>query len=184
MSDPGKANRGPGAAAENRAALVRAAREVFAADGLGAPLSSVARRAGVGQGSLYRHFPDRISLALAVFDDNMVELDALAATGEASLDEVLAMLTRHVIASTAFVEMLGTAADDPRVAEVAARVEQIVAAALPAARTAGRVRADLETDDVLLAIGMLAGILARFPIDERADAAERAWALLDRAIRP
>ncbi|MFB9629003.1 TetR/AcrR family transcriptional regulator [Nonomuraea helvata] len=57
----GSTNRGPGAAVRNRAALIAAAREVFAAAGYDAPLSMVARVAGVGQGSLYRHFPDRVS---------------------------------------------------------------------------------------------------------------------------
>lgn len=58
-----RANRGPAAAAENRAAIIKAAGEVFAEQGLGAPLNSIAKRAGVGQGSLYRHFPTRASLA-------------------------------------------------------------------------------------------------------------------------
>ena len=39
----------------------------------------VAKKAGVGQGSLYRHFPDRVSLALAVFEDNVAELEVMAA---------------------------------------------------------------------------------------------------------
>lgn len=50
-----------------------------------APLSAIARRAGVGQGSLYRHFPTRQSLALAVFDQNMVQLEHLAAQPDTTL---------------------------------------------------------------------------------------------------
>jgi AcrR family transcriptional regulator len=71
MTNAQRVNRGPSAAAENRAALIAAARAVFATAGYDAPLSAVARRAGVGQGSLYRHFPNRMSLAVAVFEDNM-----------------------------------------------------------------------------------------------------------------
>ena len=42
---------------------------MFAEGGVDAPLSAVAKLAGVGQGSLYRHFPDRGALALAVFGE-------------------------------------------------------------------------------------------------------------------
>ena len=50
-------------AARNRDLLVAAAREVLAEQGLDAPMSAVAKRAGVGQGTLYRHLPDRLTLA-------------------------------------------------------------------------------------------------------------------------
>ena len=63
---PGKANRGPIAGPSNRRALLAAAREVYRDVGFNAPFSAVARRAGVGQGSLYRHFPDRIALGVVV----------------------------------------------------------------------------------------------------------------------
>ena len=52
MTAKPKANLGPSAGPANRAALIAAAREVFAEGGLMAPLNQVARRAGVGQGSL------------------------------------------------------------------------------------------------------------------------------------
>ncbi|HAN25892.1 MAG TPA: TetR/AcrR family transcriptional regulator, partial [Microbacterium ginsengisoli] len=64
--DAARPNRGRAAGPANRAALLAAAREVFGEQGLSAPLSAVARRAGVGQGSLYRHFPTRTALAAAV----------------------------------------------------------------------------------------------------------------------
>jgi AcrR family transcriptional regulator len=70
-----KANRGPAAGPENRRALIAAAREVYATEGLNAPFSAVAKRAGVGQGSLYRHFPDRKALAVAVFEENLVDIE-------------------------------------------------------------------------------------------------------------
>ena len=59
-----RANRGRAAAKANRRALVAAALEVFAEGGIDAPLSAVAKRARVGQGSLYRHFPDRVAWPL------------------------------------------------------------------------------------------------------------------------
>ena len=68
--------------------MINAAREVFGESGLTAPLNSVAKRAGVGQGSLYRHFPDRVSLAVAVFDDNIGELEAIADRPDSTLDDL------------------------------------------------------------------------------------------------
>ncbi|MEU8137749.1 TetR/AcrR family transcriptional regulator [Streptodolium elevatio] len=50
----------------NRERIVAAAREVFAEDGPDASLNEIARRAGVGPGTLYRHFPNRRALAAAV----------------------------------------------------------------------------------------------------------------------
>jgi AcrR family transcriptional regulator len=158
---------------------VRAAREVFAQDGPTAPLISVARRAGVGQGTLYRHFPDRASLALAVFERNVVDLEALASTG-ASLDDLLALLTRQALHSVAFVDMARPA--DERLAVVLRRVGVTLEAALGQARDRGEVRADLSMDDLLLAIGMVATGVAAVQADERQRVADAAWRLLRRGL--
>src|SRR5437870_984142 len=71
-------------AARNRAVLVAAAREVMAERGLEAPLDEIARRAGIGNATLYRRFPRRIDLIAAVFADRMAEhARAVAAALEA-----------------------------------------------------------------------------------------------------
>ena len=101
MAPSPRSNRGPGAATENRAALIAAAREIFATRGIHAPLSSVAKKAGVGQGSLYRHFPTRSSLAVAVFEENADQLELLAADDATSLGDILRAITEQAIASTA-----------------------------------------------------------------------------------
>ena len=64
-------NRGPAAAPENRRAILDAARRLFAERGYHAPLSAIAKEAGVGQGVLYRHFPTRLDLAFAVFEEQL-----------------------------------------------------------------------------------------------------------------
>src|SRR6202030_4062012 len=56
-------------------ALLRAAKEVFATSGVGAPVREIAEKAGVGLGTLYRHFPQRADLIAAVFRN---EIDACA----------------------------------------------------------------------------------------------------------
>ncbi|NUW31842.1 TetR/AcrR family transcriptional regulator [Nonomuraea sp. SMC257] len=182
MSATRRPNRGPSAAAENRAALIAAAREVFAGAGYDAPLSAIARAAGVGQGSLYRHFPDRTSLALAVFEDGVSELEALAADPAATLDDVLAMVTEQTIASTAFIDMVSVPPLDERMIRVRDRVADVLAGVLARARGTGAVRADVTADDLVTAVGMLAGVLRRTPAPDRHRTAERVWRLLRKGI--
>ncbi|MBG0831996.1 TetR/AcrR family transcriptional regulator [Planomonospora sp. ID67723] len=177
-----RVNRGPSAAAENRAALIAAAREVFASDGYEAPLTSITRVARVGQGSLYRHFPDRISLALAVFEDGVRELEALAARPGTTLDDMLALMTEQTIASTAFIGMVSVSPADARVLRVRDRVAGLLEGLLAEAQQAGRVRADVTTDDLMLAMGMIAGILAKEPAAARHETAELAWKLIRTGI--
>ncbi len=177
-------NRGPSAAAGNRAALVAAAREVFASAGYDAPLSAVARRAGVGQGSLYRHFPDRVSLALAAFEENVSLLEDLAQQPDSTLDDCLNLITEQAITSAAFTDMLTGHADDPRVSPVADRVTAVLARKLPAAQAAGRYGRHVRPDDLLMSIGMVSGLIAKTPRDIRRQTAGRAWELLRRALAP
>jgi AcrR family transcriptional regulator len=67
-------------AAENRRRIVDAARAVFAERGIDAPLDEVARRAGVGNATLYRRFPTRDALLAAVFEERLTQYaDAAAA---------------------------------------------------------------------------------------------------------
>src|SRR4051794_8967376 len=60
-------------AARNRQAIVDAARAVFAEQGLDASLDEIAKKAGTGNATLYRRFPTRSDLVVAVFADRMVE---------------------------------------------------------------------------------------------------------------
>jgi AcrR family transcriptional regulator len=58
-------------AARNRARVLEVAYETFAAEGLGVPIDEIARRAGVGAGTVYRHFPAKEDLFRAVIEDRM-----------------------------------------------------------------------------------------------------------------
>lgn len=71
-------------AARNRARLLEAARDTFNERGIEAPLDEVARRAGVGIGTLYRRFPNREALVEALFEQNWVEYRNAA---EAAMEE-------------------------------------------------------------------------------------------------
>jgi AcrR family transcriptional regulator len=178
MSPSPRANRGPSAAGENRAALIAAARSIFASHGLDAPLSSVARQAGVGQGSLYRHFPTRSSLAVAVFSENLDDLEALAAHPGSTLGDVLRIITDQALVSTAFFEMLQVDHVDDDGLELTHRIRALLAPKVEEALSDGVITEWLTLDDVLLGIAMLAGALSKWEPSERGAVAERIWMLL------
>src|SRR5262245_61907213 len=71
-------------AARNRARVLEVAYETFAADGLGVPIDEIARRAGVGAGTVYRHFPTKEDLYRAVVEDR---IRSIADMGRALLVE-------------------------------------------------------------------------------------------------
>lgn len=71
-------------ARRNRERILAAARECFAAEGVDAQMDDVARRAKLGVGTLYRHFPDKAALLAALAAERFAQLAALAA---AALEE-------------------------------------------------------------------------------------------------
>src|SRR4051794_26695224 len=77
-------------ARRNHELLVLAAREVFAERGVEASLEEIARRAGVGVGTLYRHFPTRDALVEAVFERRIGAFVAVAEAADAEADPWLA----------------------------------------------------------------------------------------------
>jgi AcrR family transcriptional regulator len=164
-------------AVRNRHRLVDAAREVFGEQGLDAPLDHIARRARLGNATLYRHFPTRCSLIAAVFAETL--RDVLAAV-EHALDEPDAWLgfTRHVRT------LCGLQAGDRALAnlltatiEGAPELEQLRASALSGAvalieraQRRGELRADFRHEDLVLLLMANAGLLER-----TADTAPDAW---------
>ncbi|MBG6237386.1 AcrR family transcriptional regulator [Mycetocola sp. CAN_C7] len=182
MPSPAKANRGPSAGPENRRALIDAAREVFASEGISAPLSSVARKAGVGQGSLYRHFPDRIALAAAVFEENIGELEVALNDQARTLDDLLELVVEQALVSTALIDTITAHPHDERVAHLGERLRALVERVVEREKSAGRLGAHVDVDDVVLAISMMAGVLARSEPGDRADVGRRAWALFHAAF--
>ncbi|WP_399881832.1 TetR/AcrR family transcriptional regulator [Streptomyces sp. BBFR51] len=178
------ASGGPKAAARNRAALVAAAREVYAEQGLDAPLSAIARRAGVGQGVLYRHFPDRAAVATAVLEENVRQIER-AAREYADLAAVLGVLTWHLTESAAFISVLhadgagsGSAAPAYAVA-LSRRVERALLSHLPEGHplAAG-------PDDLMIAVGMVSGAVTGPGRDRRERRARAAWRLLGVEVGP
>lgn len=184
MTELRKGNRGPSAAAENRASIISAARELLAEGGYDVPLSAIARRAGVGQGSLYRHFPDRITLALTVFAENIDALASAAEEPDATLDGLLEAIADQAVESSAFIELLHTARRDPRVLDLAEKVGLILERLLDEGRRAGRIADWVGLDDVLVAVTMLGTAIGAEEPAKRRETATRARRLLSAAFRP
>ncbi len=179
-----KTNRGPSAGPANRQALIDAAREVFGEAGYSAPLSAVARRAGVGQGSLYRHFPDRISLAVAVFDENINELESLGSRPDATLSDLFDGVTEQALGSTALIEVVSSGLGDPRADHLGERVTTVVDAVLARDKAAGIIGSHVTSADVMLAFAMLSFLLARTATDERAAVAKHARSIFSASFAP
>lgn len=155
-------NRGPAAAADNRRRLVDAARRVFAEGGYHVPYRTIAQAAGVGQGSLYRHFPDRLDLAVAVFEDNLAVLERLAEGDDPGrFTRVWDEVVDQVVTSTALVEMFVDARRrmDAAGRRMEGRLRALVARPLADAQAAGLVEDGLTPDGVAMAVRMLHGVL-------------------------
>ncbi|MGP2441179.1 TetR/AcrR family transcriptional regulator [Streptomyces sp. JW3] len=179
------ANDGPRAAARNRAALIAAAREIYAQSGLDAPLSAIARRAGVGQGVLYRHFPDRAALAVAVLEENVGQIEQAAARTDARLPEVLGVLTWHQTESAAFVGVLHEDGEGahPGAGRFARTLSRRVEAALRGHLPPDHALA-ARPEDLMLAVAMVSGAVTGPTREQRERRALAAWRLLGVEVGP
>lgn len=150
-------------AKRNIDALLEAALAVFATSGVDAPVREIAVRAGVGVGTLYRHFPQRSDLIVAVFRH---EVDACAdaapvLAAEYGPDEALARwMQRYVDFITAKRGLAaalhsGDPAYEPLPAYFQKRLRPALQTLLEAAAEAGKVRAGVEPDDLLRAVASL-----------------------------
>ncbi|HEY4023073.1 MAG TPA: helix-turn-helix domain-containing protein [Pseudonocardiaceae bacterium] len=162
--DTGATRRVRADARRNIDALLDAAKAVFATSGVDAPVREIAARAGVGVGTVYRHFPQRSDLVVAVFQ---YEVDATAdaagvLAGEHAPGEALARWLRRFAGFIATKRGLAAAlhSGDPAFAPLPGyfdeRLRPALQSLLSAAVAAGEVRADVEADDVLDAIRSLA----------------------------
>jgi AcrR family transcriptional regulator len=178
-------------ARRNREQVLRTAQRLFADDGLGVSLDEIARRAGVGPGTVHRHFPTKEALYLAVAIDELerlvAEAKALAATGDPAalftqLSRMIAMGAENAAVKSALVAAefdLRTAAP-----EVAADLTRQVAGLLDRAHAAGAVRDDVTVEEVMaLVAGAFAAIRHANAETSRERSAHLAQLVLD-GLRP
>ena len=147
-------------AVRNRERVLEAAHAVFSAGGPDASLEAVAKRAGVGIGTLYRHFPTREALFEAVYRREVEQLTDLAEQLKSEPEPVEAL--RHWLRSN--VEFVATkkgmsaalALAANSASELAAysrdRLTKAVGALLDRAIAAGEIRADISAEDILRAL--------------------------------
>jgi len=150
-------------ALRNRDRLLAAAKAVFSAGGPDASLEAVARRANVGIGTLYRHFPTREALYEAVYRHEVEQLGALAEElkGESSPVEALRLWLRSNVEFVATKKGMSAAlalaaqANSELMAFSYDRLTKAVGALLDRAVAAGEIRGDVGPEDLLRAlIGM------------------------------
>jgi AcrR family transcriptional regulator len=175
-------------ARRNREAILCAARELFA-ERADVPMCEIARRAGVGQATLYRNFPDRRNLAAALIVEQMQQTEKLAAQN-AGDPQAFFVLIRNVVETLARFHALGQLAREDsclgsELDRRRRRLAELLKAPLADAQAAGLVRPDLALDDVFLMVSMLKGAvdLADDPA-ARAVAARRGLSLVLDGLGP
>lgn len=163
------ANRLRADAERNRTALLAAAREVFGEQGLDASLDEIARRAGVGNATLYRRFPTRRELIAEVFAGQMSEYVALADIALQEPDAWVAFvgylgrLFEMQATDRGLSELLVTSNfdDDERLAALRVTAQRGADEVIARAQAAGRLRADFTRRDLSLLMRANAGVVTR-----------------------
>jgi AcrR family transcriptional regulator len=164
-------------AARNRQALIEAARVIYGQRGLDAPLDDIARGAGVGNATLYRHFPTRCALASAVFADTLHRI--LDAADEAlQISDPWNGFATHVrflcgmqAADRGLADLLTTEfTAAPELERLRRRAHAAFMRLARRARDSGQLREDFVAEDILVLLMANAGLVHR-----TAAVAPQAW---------
>jgi AcrR family transcriptional regulator len=150
-------------AQRNTGSLLEAAKAAFATSGVDVPAKEIAALAGVGVGTLYRHFPRRSDLIVAVLER---EIDACADAGPVlsaahepidALEQWLHRYTTFVATKRGLATALhsGDPAFDALPGYFWERLGPVLSDLLDAAASAGEIRADVSAKDLLTAISLL-----------------------------
>jgi AcrR family transcriptional regulator len=163
-------------AARNRAALIAAGRDVFAERGPDASLEEIARRADVGIGTLYRHFPTREALIEVIFEEHFDQIVAAAEAAAADedaweglvgfLERVLDLQARNFTLRSVFLRL----PTSPGIAERRKLIGPLLDGLVERARDQRAVRDDLTVGDLSMAMWSFAPIF-----EATADIAPQAW---------
>ena len=174
-------------AARNRDALLAVATRVFAAAKAEPSMRAIAREAGVGIATLYRHFPTRESLVSAVYQDQVERLTSGARDLLAELPPAAAMrrwmdlfgdwlATKHGMTATMLAMM-----ESGEIADARAELLEAITAILDAGRAAGDLRADVRAEDIAASLLGTYGVAGK--PEQRAQACRLLDLLMD-GLRP
>lgn len=169
--------------------LLAEAQVAVAAHGTDVSLEDIARRAGVGIGTLYRHFPTRDALMAAVFSEQVEDLfqrgAALPESGSsagAALETWIAMVVNHATRSRGLAAHLKSCGRDSGFARCHTLMRQTTSTLLERAQRAGDTRADVTVDDLMHLVNGISWV-----IESRADAGaetERLLSIVLDGLRP
>jgi len=146
--------------AESRLRILEAANEIFVEDGVGAPLDSIAKRAGIGRATFFRHFPDRRALINEMLDMFLADLEVKAkdipVEGEGLFD-----LVRHffdeMIANAPIADYLrAQSREDPALLDAVERFNTLLGPHVKHAIDEKLVGPELRTNDIVILAVMLA----------------------------
>lgn len=152
-------------AQRRRNALLQAAAECFNESGFGIALEDIAVRAGVGRGTLYRNFSDRMSLILAIFERELNRLDFTVHDG-VPLGDTMAKLVLDGAPGTFLFARLSSEisleGDELTAFEaLGRRVEELMGPVAVAAQARGELRSDVGGRELALAVRMAGSVLNR-----------------------
>jgi AcrR family transcriptional regulator len=159
--EPGRSQRKPRAdAIRNRERVLEAAKLVFSQGGTEAGLEAVARQAGVGIGTLYRHFPTREALYEAVYRREVEQLADMAGRLAAELPPLqglrqwIGALVEFIATKKGMATALALAAHKPPelMTYTSSRLQEAIGVLLRPAARAGEIRSDIGPDDLLRAV--------------------------------
>lgn len=146
-------------ATRNRVAILSAAREVFAEQGLQAPLEEIARRADVGIATLYRRFPTRERLVAAALVGKISQYASAARQALASADpwagfaELVSRICELQATDRGLAELLSmTLPASDEVEQLRTQAHADVIELVERAKAAGRLRADFAIEDLMLLV--------------------------------
>lgn len=176
-------------ARRNYERLLTEARAVFAARGTDASLEEIARRSGVGIGTLYRHFPNRHAMMSAVFQDALAELleRSRQLAGAEQPCGALVDWLRAVVAHAgeyrglATALMSGTADDSSAMASCSITLREAGEGLLRRAQQSGSVRSDVSIGDLMQLTNAIALAAEQTPADT--ELPDRLLALTLRGLR-
>ncbi|GAA3724500.1 TetR/AcrR family transcriptional regulator [Streptomyces tremellae] len=155
----------------NERTLLEAAAAVFVRAGINAPVREIAAEAGLGMGTVYRHFPTRADLVVGVFRHQLDELAAAARTPQAAGTPYESLrlwvhrfadflVTKHGLAEALHSDQAGFESLHEEFVE---RLLPVLDQLLSASAAAGRSRADVRAYDFMLAVGNLCVGVGTFP---------------------
>ncbi|MFD9790399.1 TetR/AcrR family transcriptional regulator [Streptomyces sp. NPDC059070] len=161
-AEPRRAPRPRADALRNRERIITAAREMFVEEGAMVPLDEIAKRAGIGNATLYRHFKDRADLITSVVLAVMERVATAAEDATAEEPDAFAALRRFVFAAAderigALCPMLSEGFDKnlPELNAARERLDEAVRDLMARARRSGQLRDDVDVGDLMVALTQL-----------------------------